>query len=157
MRKKQDFRQCIGEYECHIYGHSCFSQFTNERIYEATIKYYDYDGSKLIFESRISCFPDDCYHLHIWYENVKSKINEKWKEYIFKKYFDEIDDSVLWHQEPPSVSGEYLCTCHVNNGDYRYLHIMEYNADKKYWHDVGRPNATSHKVLAWTKINVLKF
>lgn len=86
---KQHFRQSIGEYECRIYGYDDYRfQFTNEHIYEASIKYYDYDGPKVIFESKMSCLPDDYYHLKKWYEKVTVKINDIWKEYILKTYFD---------------------------------------------------------------------
>lgn len=61
-------------------------------------------------------------------------------------------NKILPSKYNPKKSGVYLCTCIIKSGEleHRYLHLMEYNAEKKYWHDVGRSSATSHNVLAWT-------
>ena len=85
---KHSFRQNIAEYECNIHGHYYVPKFTNELIFEASIKYYAFDGPRVIFESRMSCFQDDYYHLSRWYKDVTSKINKEWIEYITDKYLE---------------------------------------------------------------------
>lgn len=53
----------------------------------------------------------------------------------------------------PTKSGKYLCTCvQMYNREEvsRYLQIMEYDADKTYWHDCGNKSGISHNILAWT-------
>jgi hypothetical protein len=57
-------------------------------------------------------------------------------------------------QNNPGISGRYLCTCvqFYRGKEYnRYLQMMEYNAEKQYWHDPGKENAVSHVILAWTE------
>ena len=56
----------------------------------------------------------------------------------------------------PKKSGVYLCTCIVKSGEseLRYLQPMQYDSDKKYWHDVGRPHSMSHTILAWTSVDI---
>ncbi|MBQ9298356.1 MAG: hypothetical protein IJ223_04945 [Clostridia bacterium] len=106
----QDFRQSIGEYKCCIHGYAYMAQFTNERIYEASIKYYDYDGLEVLFESSMSCFPDEYDHLSKWYEKVTVELNSKWKEYILKTYFDEAKDKlILEHIKKLYCEYRYFC------------------------------------------------
>lgn len=61
----------------------------------------------------------------------------------------------------PTKSGKYLCTCvqtYNRKEVSRYLQIMEYDADKTYWHDCGNKNGISHNILAWTdKIKPCEF
>lgn len=60
----------------------------------------------------------------------------------------------------PTSSGRYLCTCILHADgvkDIKYLQMMEYDAEKDYWHDVGRESAISHTVLAWAKVDVCDF
>lgn len=60
----------------------------------------------------------------------------------------------------PKESGTYPCTCIVGSEDRGYkkfIRMMDYNADKGYWHDVGRPHAISNIILAWMEVEPCKF
>lgn len=59
----------------------------------------------------------------------------------------------------PDKPGDYLCTCIIKSEEYehRYLKVVSYNADRKYWHDVGNPHGISHIVLAWKEQQVCDF
>lgn len=73
---------------------------------------------------------------------------------IWNVILHQLHDNQL--QEPvnnPAHSGRYLCTCvQTWNGEEvaRYLQVMEYDAEKKYWHDCGNKHGISHHILAWT-------
>lgn len=68
-------------------------------------------------------------------------------------------NKIIPSENNPISSGQYLCTCVAKSGEliHRYLCIMEYNADKNYWHDVGNPNGISHIILAWKKQDMCTF
>lgn len=71
--------------------------------------------------------------------------------------YSELDgNTIMPSKNNPKKSGIYLCTCIIKNTvkEHRYLWMMEYNADKKYWHDVGKENAISHTILAWTDVDM---
>lgn len=54
----------------------------------------------------------------------------------------------------PKESGRYLCTCvsfYDGEETGRYLEILRYDAERKYWHDIGNPYGISHNILAWTE------
>ena len=62
------------------------------------------------------------------------------------------DNKIKPSKNNPKVSGKYLCTCVLmwQGEKHKYLQMMEYNADKNYWHDCGNKNGISHNILAWT-------
>ena len=70
----------------------------------------------------------------------------------------QIKDNILQNQPGPKKSGIYLCTCisslYDDNKTYRYLGLMEYDAQKKYWHDPHKPYAITHNVLAWAETDM---
>lgn len=68
-------------------------------------------------------------------------------------------NKIIPSENNPKSSGQYLCTCVSKSGEliHKYLCIMEYNADKSYWHDVGNPNNISHIILAWKEQDVCTF
>lgn len=65
-----------------------------------------------------------------------------------------------WQHLPhePKQSGIYVCTCilTLHDAETRYLQVMQYDAEKKYWHDPGKEHATSHRVIAWKKQDVCR-
>ena len=65
-----------------------------------------------------------------------------------------------WQHLPndPKQSGMYVCTCILTLHDVetRYIQVMQYDAEKKYWHDPGKEHATSHHVVAWKKQDVCR-
>ena len=71
------------------------------------------------------------------------------------------NNKIIESNNNPKKSGRYLCTCisYLNREEQsRYLQIMEYDANKNYWHDCGNKSGISHNILAWTdKINVCDF
>ena len=68
-------------------------------------------------------------------------------------------NKIVSSKNNPKKSGQYLCTCIIRSGEneHRYLRIMEYDADKKHWHDIGNKSAISHVILAWKQENVCIF
>ena len=71
-----------------------------------------------------------------------------------------VKDNIIQPQPGPIESGHYLCTCIArgNNGNiHRYLAIMHYDAEKKYWHDPDRPRVSSHNVLAWAETDICDY
>lgn len=69
-------------------------------------------------------------------------------------------NTIVPSKNNPKQSGQYLCTCILQNRDgneYRYLRIMEYNANKKHWHDIGNECGISHIILAWKNQDVCTF
>lgn len=69
-----------------------------------------------------------------------------------------IENNKIHSQPGPKESGVYLCTCVIYDYDkkqfFRYLKTMEYDSEKKYWHDINKPHALSDVVLAWAEIEV---
>lgn len=65
-----------------------------------------------------------------------------------------------WQHLPndPKQSGMYVCTCilTLHDAETRYIQVMQYDAEKKYWHDPGKEHATSHHVVAWKKQDVCR-
>ena len=70
-------------------------------------------------------------------------------------------NKIVLSKNNPKQSGQYLCTCILRSRDreyeHRYLRIMEYDADKKHWHDIGNKSAISHVILAWKNQEVCTF
>jgi hypothetical protein len=70
-------------------------------------------------------------------------------------------NKVVRPEDNPTKSGEYLCTCISKEPFkeiyYRYLRVMEYNAENKCWHDIGHEGAISHTILAWTETELCDF
>lgn len=68
-------------------------------------------------------------------------------------------NKIVPSKNSPKKSGQYLCTCILRSGDieHRYLRMMEYDADKKHWHDIGNKSGISHVILAWKKQEVCMF
>ncbi len=68
-------------------------------------------------------------------------------------------NKIVSSKNNPNQSGQYLCTCILRSGDneHRYLRVMEYDADKKYWHDIGNKSGISHVILAWKHEDVCIF
>ena len=68
--------------------------------------------------------------------------------------------SHTWQHLPknPKQSGIYVCTCilTLHDAETRYIQVMQYDAEKKYWHDPGKEHATSHCVVAWKKQDVCR-
>ena len=63
------------------------------------------------------------------------------------------NNTIMGADNNPAKSGRYLCTCvsmWYNEEAKRYLQVMEYDANRNYWHDCGNPSGVSHNVLAWT-------
>ena len=71
------------------------------------------------------------------------------------------DGKIVLSDDQPTKSGQYLCTCVIVWGDKlitRYLKVMEFDNENKYWHDCGRRHSISHNILAWTdKVSVSEF
>lgn len=53
----------------------------------------------------------------------------------------------------PEKSGQYLCTCVtiIGSNENRYLRVMEYDAVRNQWYDIGNKSGISHTILAWKK------
>jgi len=68
-----------------------------------------------------------------------------------------VDNVVQLPENCPKKSGRYLCTC-VNGLEptHKYIKMMEWNDDKKYWHDVGSCGCSA-AILAWVEIDVCGF
>ena len=62
------------------------------------------------------------------------------------------NNKIIPSKNNPKVSGKYLCTCVLmwQGEKHKYLQIMEYDANKNYWHDCGNKSGISHNILAWT-------
>lgn len=64
------------------------------------------------------------------------------------------EENKIVTENNPAKTGRYLCTCVQEypslKESYKYLNVMEYDADKNYWHDCGYEHRISHNILAWT-------